>query len=349
MANVKFTNPSEKDLSGKPVYVSDLAMALGADFGEMVQDEAGQMVPSGKFWTNGLHVSSDDHVFGKVADAADQAAHINQVHDNSVGVLPCIKNAAENGITTARLTNDQNDTREYLYDEKTQSFKMAPQTFVGFNLGYELEDLLQGNFERRLADLEKDYQNGRVGQELYTKKLADLQAKQSSFAVVEDGFPTVQRVGATEDHLKRLTTVVCNGETYARYTVDSFRNMNNPVKNGAKFNNGVTTIYDQEKGGGSYWFKFEPILAERQANGDVQLRTVLMPAPYMQKDKQAEFNQAVAKMQDGTLDKPFHTLVHTYMNVFLAQQLGYTTDLIVERAQQNQQNQDQAQETERNM
>lgn len=336
MANIEFRTPSKEDIT-KPVHVSDLALAMGVDFSGEVQNKYGDMVPSaGLFWTNSVYTDINKNILGAVYNGVDEKEWSTPLHRNNIGVLPCIKNAAENGITTARLSDDVNDTREYLYDEKTQSFKMAPQTLATGNVQSEIWELLNGEFDKNFETLEKDYQKGMMSSELYEKKLADLKTKQESFSIVENGFPIVKRFGGKndgKDDLKVLRTVSYNGETYAEYQIDSH---NNPVKDGAKFSNGMVIDNHKTVFGETYWFKYEPILAEHKENGDVQLNTVLMPCPRISKDMQEDLNTTLS---EGVKYKPID---YRYLNGNFAAHLGLNTDLIQKHEQKLQQAQEQS-------
>ncbi len=344
MANIEFRNPSKQDLNNQPAYVSDLALAMGVDFSEKVQNEDGKEVYSAVFWTNDLNKDGENISGGYISGTKGLSGA--EMYRNDIGVLPCIKNAAENGITTARLSNNPNDAREYLYDEKTQSFKMAPQTVVSGSIGNELTELLNGQFGQRITELTDKYNRGLINSKIYEETLTELQEKQKSFSVLESGFPTVQRFGGEvdgKDGLKPLKTVSYNGETYACYENDSFRDFNNRVKEGAEFSNGVT-VYDRNKTTpySFNWFKYEPILAERKENGDVQLRTVLMPCPRISKHMLPELNAAVetAQKQEGGLrpmDLKFRPIEYRYLNGNFAAHLGLTTDLTLEHGQKLQQ------------
>lgn len=349
MANVKFTNPSGKDLSDKPVYVSDLAMAMGATFGEEVENEAGKMVPAAKFWTNDLVRDKDGNNFIEVADGTPAKNKQNaQVQFRDVGVLPCIQNAAENGLTTARLTNDPNDTREYLYDEKTKSFKMAPQSYVNEDLQFELTHLaydIRYEIPAQISKLEEEYKSGRISQGNYETQMEALREKQNSLTEVESGF-TALDVGENNTYYKDIETFVYKGETYARYYISDLNKNAHHIKEGAKFSTGRPI-----KKGIEYWFKYEPILAERNQNGDIQFRTVLTSMPFMPMRMREKFNESV---RDVAVDENGHNtepltgnyLPGVYMNEVLAKNLGLTTDLMLEHEQKQAQEQQQANDRE---
>jgi hypothetical protein len=341
MSNIEFRSPSKEDLKNQPAFVSDLAIAMGVDYTGEIKNQYGDMVPSaGLFWTNSVSKDINGNYLGAVSDGINENIRPCSMDCNKIGVLPCIKNAAENGITTARLSDDVNDTREYLYDEKTQSFKMVPQSLASGNAEHEIWELLNGEFDKNFERLENEYQRGLMSSEIYKEKLAELQKKHDSFSILEEGVPVVKRFGGNkdgEDKLKTLKTVAYNGAIYAQYEIDSY---NNPVKDGAKFNigmdvenkNSVYGMYDK-----SHWFKYEPVLAERKENGDVQLRTVLMPCPRISKDMQEELNDSI---NQGTTK--FHPLDYRYLNGNFAAYLGLTTDLVQEHEQKMRQAQEQA-------